>query len=553
MNLTGPREYVDVASSGWKARLSGSLFDSAPDAMIITDENFTILIANNKADELFNCADIYKRLLNAEELFPVLGLKALDCAIAKNESEQGVATLRATRLNNGGEFVARVEWTRMFVEGLCFYGLIIRDVTDEYCSRTLIENKCSDLRKEKEKLENLTQHDYLTELLNRRGMESVLTRELQNSKRKNLTLIAAIVDLDNFKLVNDRFGHFVGDQVLRHVSHILKTTVRTVDWVGRIGGDEFLLLLPETTLVQGVSIAERVRASLADTLLSTNDGDIQQTASFGLVALPDGICSIEEVLELTKVVLKQSKLRGKNCVYAEGVVNTGSDNQDSILDLACYRTVCQPIVDLKSLEVRGYECLTRGASGGLEMPNEFFRMARENNALAILDLHCLRLSLTRLAQMNGFGIGFINLHPLTLLEVPISKIVDQVNELKGEREICFDLSAKRIMADTKSLLEPVAQLRNAGIKISLDDVGFGNSSLESVVLLKPEFIKIDESLTRNISENASNRNCLEGLLKAFSHLTISVIAEGVETKRDLEDLKDLGIRLGQGFHFGLPR
>ncbi len=551
MNLTRPREYFDVANTGWTARLSGSMFDSAPDAMIVADENFTILIANPKADELFNCADIYKRLLNADQLFPALEHNSISSLIAKDESDQGVATLRASRLNNGGEFISMVEWTRMLVDGLYFYGLIIRDVTEEYCSRSMIEDKCSDLRREKEKLENITQHDYLTELLNRRGMECVLTRELQNTKRKQSSLIAAIVDLDNFKAVNDRFGHLVGDQVLRHVSHILKTTVRTIDWVGRIGGDEFLLLLPETTLHQGVSIAERVRAALADSILSTSEGDIQQTASFGLAALPADICSIEEVLELTKVVLKQCKLSGKNCVYAEGNVTTGSAKVlESIFDLGSYITVCQSVVDLHSNEITGYECLTRGASGDLEMPNEFFRIARENSALAILDLHCLRLSLARLSKIDDSKIGFINLHPATLLEVPISKIVDQIVELKGEREICIDLSVKRIMADARSLVEPITELKKAGIKIALDDVGFGNSSLESIVMLKPEFIKIDESIIRNISENSDNRNCLEGLLSTLSHLPISMIAEGIETECDFNTVRNLGVRLGQGFHFG---
>lgn len=222
-----------------------------------------------------------------------------------------------------------------------------------------VERKYEKLKRYNEQLESLVNMDSLTSVLNRRGLESVLAREIDYARRNKTDLLAIMIDLDDFKRVNDVHGHFTGDLVLKHVATVLKQSVRTIDWLGRVGGDEFVILLPDTTLMSGIKVAERIRLDLSSKVFPLGDDEIRQTASLGVIQLPMSVCSIEEILELTKSALKDSKMRGKNCVsFGDGGSLPEQPSQrapevtlrDILLDESARQVVVQPIVDLRTRE-----------------------------------------------------------------------------------------------------------------------------------------------------------------------------------------------------------
>ncbi len=176
-----------------------------------------------------------------------------------------------------------------------------------------LQTKIRELEKTNSSLEELVNSDALTGLLNRRGLVAVLKRELSYARRTKSTLLAALVDLDNFKAINDNYGYEHGDQVLKIVASVISERIRGSDWPCRVGGDEFLVLLPCTQLQDGVAVLDRVRKSIAEKKLMTARGfAIPMTVSIGVAPLTEKITAVEDVLRVTGRGLRASKSSGKN-------------------------------------------------------------------------------------------------------------------------------------------------------------------------------------------------------------------------------------------------
>ncbi len=523
--------------------------------MLIIDGFSNVSIANSRAEELFQCFDVGKETVKANLLLPEWDSIRTRSTGFNSGSTNKPVIMRAVRQVDHREFLAEVEPSIIRLDQTDYIGIIVRDVTNSYNEKSLLETSYLKLQNEKTRLELLVKQDPLTQTLNRRGLENILSREVEFARRNNSSLLAAIVDLDNFKKVNDDFGHSTGDLVLRHVAGVLKSTVRAVDWVGRIGGDEFLILLPDTSLAKGANVAERVRQGLTGNPAMTVDGEIQQTASFGLVALPDSVCSVEEVLELTKSVLKESKSNGKNRV---SIGRESAGKSDAILasDSCCgpagLQCFFQPIVDLRSFETVGYEYLVGGPDGSQSIVDELFRRYRQNNTLTLLDLHFLQTAMMAAKSVEQTKICHFKLFPSTLLDIPAAKLLERIRRLSADKRVCIELSAKSMMPNASCLLESVRELKRQGIKIGLSNVGCGHSSLEFLLYLEPDFIKLDPSLVFNICNSPDNQKCVRLLVELISKMSTRIIAEGIEKKGDLTALSTLGVQFGQGSFTGEP-
>lgn len=201
--------------------------------------------------------------------------------------------------------------------------------------------------RQKQKIEELNEHleklsflDPLTQLLNRRGLQRVLSREMEIAGREGAGLSVILLDLDNFKPINDTFGHAVGDMVLQEISKVLKRTVRATDYVSRVGGDEFIILLPNTRMAEGVHFSERIRLAISQTVVAVAAGQtIKATASFGVMTVEKKIASIDLLLEETHAALAKSKRAGKNQVNAAEGWMPRSDNVADVLRAGgCFRS-----------------------------------------------------------------------------------------------------------------------------------------------------------------------------------------------------------------------
>lgn len=417
------------------------------------------------------------------------------------------------------------------------------------------------LKRANEKLEELVFIDPLTELLNRRGLELVLAHEIAAMKREGSELFTLILDLDDFKKINDVLGHSVGDVVLKEVADKIRSGLRKTDQACRIGGDEFMILLSQTRYAEAIRTAERLRVSIAGAPVVLSQGEIRVTTSIGLVPVSQSIFSLDELIARADVLLQQSKRRGKNQISFRGGLDAPMKTDDEALlseVLAALRrgdrfhSVKQPIVNLENLRTIGYEFLSRFSFEGFEMPDTFFPLCYERNILNHVDLHCFRRCLADAGHLSDGMKRHFNLFPSTLLSVSREMLLGQFGEPGHSGNSCIEISEQQIIGDPWNLEGLVRSLKKSGVMIAIDDVGFGKSCLESLVILQPDIIKIDKKCVLGIAHDPSRMTLLRRLLKAVRTVSFQIVAEGIETEDDLKALLDLGVKYGQGFFLGRP-
>ena len=334
------------------------------------------------------------------------------------------------------------------------------------------------------RLETLANIDALTEVLNRIGLERALQSEFNRAQRQGWNVVAVLLDCDDFDRINATLGHGVGDVVLKEISIRLRETLRPTDHIARIGGDEFLLLLPDTRLAEGMLVAEKIRLAVAESPLRLAAETIRVTASLGVLALPYEFCSIEEVLSLARLAVRESKNLGKNRVTSGEKQRNGGSEQDkgALSELTerlrkgeCFRAVSMPIFKLRNEEVIGYEILSRGPAGAFEMPDDLFRVSCEYNLLTIVDLRCLKTCLAP-AVLSRFEPGariHVNLFPSTIIDTPIDRLLTLFPSNRRKGRFCIEISEQQFIGDPAYLKDHVNLLKENGVVVAIDDVGFG--------------------------------------------------------------------------------
>lgn len=216
----------------------------------------------------------------------------------------------------------------------------------------------------------------------------------------------------------------------------------------------------------------------------------------------------------------------------------------------CFRAVTLPIYHLSDERLVGYEMLSRGPEGPYQQPDEFLQVSMENDILTQVDLSCLKtcLAATRLLDQ---GLKFhVNLFPSTILETSISDLIKMFPPERGSKAFCVEIIEQQRVADYLCLRNQVRALREAGIALGVDDVGFGASFLETLILLEPEIIKIDRGFVTDAALDPERQRQLRRLVKVAQALEAEVVAEGVESMADLELLRDIGVPYGQGSFWG---
>ncbi|HEY9788292.1 MAG TPA: diguanylate cyclase [Candidatus Obscuribacterales bacterium] len=411
------------------------------------------------------------------------------------------------------------------------------------------------------RLEAMANVDGLTELLNRNGLEAALENEFERAQRGGWQLVAMLVDCDDFDRINHTLGHAVGDVVLKEIAQRLSHTLRPTDHIARLGGDEFLVLLPDTRFAEGMLVAEKVRLAVAENPLRLASETIRVTASLGVLALPYEFCSIEEIISLARLAVRESKMLGKNRVSSgEKHKSLGSDREilseltEKLRRGECFRAVSMPIFRLIDEEIVGYEILSRGPQGPFEMPDDLFRVSVEYNLLTIVDLRCLKTCLLHTAdpKFRRDGRFHVNLFPSTIIDTPIDRLMTLFPGAGKDTRYCVEISEQQFIGDPVYLRSHVHALREQGIDVAIDDVGFGRSSLESLIILEPDIVKIDRKYVSGIGEDSVKARNLERLVRVVNALGSELVAEGIEEPRELEMLIEMGVEYGQGWLWGKP-
>jgi diguanylate cyclase (GGDEF)-like protein len=403
--------------------------------------------------------------------------------------------------------------------------------------------------------------DGLTDLPNQRAFHDELSQAVASAARHRVPLALVVLDLDDFKHLNDRHGHPHGDALLCRVAAVLRAG-RSGDRAYRIGGDEFALLLPHTDSEGARTLARRLTRALGDegAAVSVGVGDLR--AGQGAEALRAE----------ADAALYEAKRRGGSGVthfddIRDQVVITTSDKLDAVrrlIDEQRFTTVFQPIWDLDSSRLLGLEALTRpDEEYGLSGPAEAFDIAEQLGRVHDLDVLCAERALHAASELPPGALLFLNLAPQTLdldaddddwlklaverSGVPIERVVVEVTERIGGR--------------TASVVKCLARLRGQGFKLALDDVGTGNSGLEMLRKVGAEYVKIDSSIVTAAATEPNARAVLMAMATFAWQTGSFVIAEGIEDPETLAFVRAIDdqdmraghvIQGGQGFGLGYP-
>ncbi len=459
-----------------------------------------------------------------------------------NEERIAVRTAGARECLSADEFDYNI-WTRTF----------------EFCRREMTLSR--ELAEVTARLDWLVHMDSLTDLLNRKGMERAIMDELARCRREGDELLILLVDLDDFSRINATMGHGVGDLVLVGAARRIKESVRDQDMVGRCGTDRFVIMLPETEVAAGEVIAEKIRLAISRDVIKAGGESLTTTASLGLTAISPTSLSFDEVLAKAHFVLQRSKLKGKNRVARAASleevgmirpVAAGPEMVRALLRGNVLEVSSQPIVNLSDGRIVSREMLIRGPEGPLRRPDHLFSFCQENDITTAVDLRCLKLCAAAAGRLGANGHFHVNIMPATLLQTESEELIRVLSGNGVEGQCCLEISEQQLLGDPLVLVPRVQAVQKAGIRIAIDDVGFGNSCLEGLIMLHPDVMKVDKRLVRGLAVDPEMRKALVRLLKVADVLEAEVVAEGIENTEDYHVLLDMGVRLGQGYLFGRP-
>jgi diguanylate cyclase (GGDEF)-like protein/PAS domain S-box-containing protein len=409
-------------------------------------------------------------------------------------------------------------------------------------------------------------HDSLTALPNRTLLADRISHAAERGRRSAGAGIAVLlVDLDDFKSVNDSLGHDTGDELLQTVAKRLTDAVRPGDTVARLGGDEFAVLLEETGELEAQAVADRIMDSLS-LPLRVGSSDFAVKASIGLVTSVDHADPVE-LLRAADIAMYAAKRDGKGrvMVFHEHMHDTARRLLALRMDLANalardeLSLVYQPIVCTQDGALSGFEALLRWQhpTRGAVPPIEFIPVAEQAGLIGAIGAWVLRhacAEASRWADTAQQPYISVNVSALQLRDCDFARTVAEVLREAGlaPERLLLEITESTLVDEAGSTRETLSKLRELGTRIAIDDFGTGYSSLSYLRELAVDVVKIDRSFTRDLAVNADHRALTSTMLALADGLAMTAIAEGVETELDLAELRRLGCRFAQGYHFAKP-
>jgi diguanylate cyclase (GGDEF)-like protein len=399
------------------------------------------------------------------------------------------------------------------------------------------------------KLRGLAATDALTDLTNHRGFQEVLAAELERARRADRPLALVMLDLDNFKWVNDTHGHPYGDEVLREVGRKLRDVVRGTDTAARVGGEEFALILPGTGGEVAFQIAERARHAVADVPVR----DLALSCSAGIATYPADAEDASSLCKLADGALYWAKRQGKQRTRRFHPEHVASATEQQAAEIAAViaepegiKSVFQPVVDLASGHLVGYEALARFASSSGRSPEAWFARAHGCGLGPELDAAAIRAALEPVGRPMDTHLA-LNISPSALTSEQVTEALP--DDLTG---LVIEITEHEFVPDDEVLAGGLAALRERGARIAIDDAGAGYAGLKQMMRVSPDIVKLDRDLVKRIHADPARMALVESFVRFARRIGAIVCAEGIESLDDLAVISDLDVQWGQGFALGRP-
>ncbi|BAU48065.1 diguanylate cyclase [Sulfurifustis variabilis] len=537
-----------------------TILDHAAEGIITFDESGVIERFNKAAERLFGYAEgeiVGKdigTLIVPPERRPGYVEHFMRTEIQRLIGHEGEVT---GRHKDGSSFAMALKISRMQLDGRVLYTGLVADISER---KAMVEH-----------LKNMAEHDGLTGLYNRTYFQQELERVVERAHRtKGHTCAVLYLDLDNFKYVNDTLGHAAGDRLLIEVAGILHKRARKSDLISRFGGDEFMVLLYDTTPELALRAAESFRKKLVDYHFQHDGERVDIGCSIGVAAIGPDTASAEEALSQADLACHLAKRNGRNQVHA--FRPSDADNVAAMsIDMGVSRRIkeaiahdrfalaCQPIVSTGSRAVEAYEVLIRmlDDSGQLIMPSGFLPAAERFGLAADIDRWVIANAIESLARQRKTAPTLrysINLSGQTLSQPVVCDLVQEKLRETGldPTALIFEVTETVAIADMATAQVFLSRLREMGCRTALDDFGSGMSSFAYLRDLPVDFVKIDGRFVRNLAGNEVDRAMVKAMNEIVHALGKRTIAEFVENEASFRLLAEFGVDYAQGYHLGRP-
>ena len=554
------------------------------------------LISENAADMIALVGSDGRRLYNSPAYQKVLGYSPEDLKdsssfdqIHPDDRPRVLKAAEQARLTGHGE---PMEYRIRHKDGswrtLESTASPIRNAKGQTDKLVIVNRDITDRKRAEELLAHNAFHDGLTNLPNRALFLDRLQHALTLSKRHaNYKFAVLLIDIDEFKIVNDSLGHTAGDELLIKIGQRLKDAVRRADTVSRprgnglvdkpanddtlarLGGDEFTILLDDIRdPIEAVRVAERVQAELA-TPFVVNQQEIVISASIGIAASTTPHTQAEDLLRDADIAMYRAKRAGKaRCEVSDTAMHEAAVKRLRLetdlrkaFDQGEFRVFYQPIVSLQTGKITGFEALTRWQRPeGIVPPIEFIAVAEEIGLIIPMNRQLRREACL---QLQFWQSEFPATPPLTMsVNITPKEFAqpDLASEIgKTLAEIGFDPGCLQLeiietiaMGDAEKSGQVLAQLKALGVRLSIDDFGTGYSSLSRLRRIPVDTLKIDRAFIMNMDSDPESHEIVRVIIMLAHNLGLKVVAEGTETEEHIRLLKQLNCEMSQGYNYSRP-
>lgn len=536
--------------------------NSIGDAVMSTDTGGKVTYLNAVAEKLtgWSCEDATGHL--AEDVFRVVNAETRaparsPLALALRENKTVALTPNCVLIRRDGHESAIDDSAAP-----------IHDRHGRVTGAVIVFHDVSDARALTLRMSYLAQHDSLTDLPNRILLNDRMFQAIALAHRHKKKLALLFLDVDRFKHINDSLGHAVGDRLLQSVARRLAACVRKSDTVSRQGGDEFVILLSEMTHARDAAvIAEKILLTIAEPH-HIKEHELHVTASIGIVTYPDDGTQAETLMKNADVAMYHAKDAGRNTYqFFKPDMNFRAIERQAVenglrhaLERQEFLLHYQPKIDLRTGLIVGVEALIRWRhpERGLVSPAQFIPVAEECGFIVPIGRWVLREACRQAREWKECGLPrlriAINISSVELRDKDFVAGVRRILAKTGlePHDLELELTETFLMQDSKSTAAVLQDLKDIGVHLALDDFGTGYSSLSYVKRFPIDTLKIDQSFVRDIVTDADDASIVSAVISMGKSLHMRVIAEGIESREQLEFLQKHGCPFGQGYLFSPP-
>lgn len=417
------------------------------------------------------------------------------------------------------------------------------------------------------KMSHLANHDQLTDLPNRILLHDRLTYACKLAHYSNKQVATFLIDIDHFKYINDTLGHAIGDELIRQLAYRIQTMIPESCTLARIGGDEFLLLMPNISNVEEVDeMAHNITQAMHHPFEIVGQR-LNVSASLGISIYPDDAATQDDLMRHSDVAMYRAKHEGRNryCFFSDELEKQVLQRHSLQIKLREainnneIQVFYQPKVELSSGKLIGFEALARlqDEDGNFISPCEFIPLAEETGQITALGLQVLEKACAQAAlwhQTSCDASISVNVSVGQFGENDFVETVLSTLEKTGlpPEQLELEVTESALMSDNDKSYSILSELCKRGIKVSIDDFGTGYSSLSYLKKFRVDILKIDQSFVKDMLLDASDLDIVKTIISLANSMKLHTIAEGIETPEQRDALLSLGCQIGQGYYFSRP-